>query len=88
MVFEAAEEPDAPGTHGSAGKDLLRRVGPQVVFQEIRDKMASSTEQKSFGNLDLANLKRELVNADREYRYNPGQYPRRLKVYGKLPDRT
>lgn len=86
VVFESAEEQDAAPPPSTAGQDLMRKVGPQVVFQEIRDKMAVSTEQRSFGTYDPAVLKRELINADREYRGNPGQYPRRLKVYGKMPD--
>lgn len=88
VVFEPEDESE--GTEGarrpsSAGHELLRRLGPQVVFQEIRDKMAVSTEQRSFGTYDLTVLKRELINADREYRAHPRQYPRRLKVYGKMP---
>ncbi len=88
VVFENTEEAEGMSPPSSAGLDLMRKVGPQVVFQEIRDKMSGSTEQRSFGTYDVATLKRELVNADREYRAQPGQYPRRLKVYGRMPDRA
>ncbi|MBM3274936.1 MAG: hypothetical protein FJZ00_07275 [Candidatus Sericytochromatia bacterium] len=82
VVFEGTEETEAGP---SSGRELIRRVGPQVVFQEIREKMAVTTEQQSFGRYDVVTLKKELINADREYRATPQNYPRRLKVYGKLP---
>ncbi|MBM3271494.1 MAG: hypothetical protein FJZ01_27980 [Candidatus Sericytochromatia bacterium] len=85
IVFEAAEEqegdPSGPGKQ--SGLEMLRKVGPQVVFQEIRERMAVSTEQRSFGRYDLPTLARELINADREYRSCPEAFPRRLKVYGR-----
>ncbi|MBU6428757.1 MAG: hypothetical protein KGR26_07105 [Cyanobacteria bacterium REEB65] len=77
--FEGGGEP-APG------QELARQFGPQVVFGEIRDKMAEAVERRCFGRYDIETLRRELTNADREYRANPRQYPRRLKVYGRLPD--
>jgi hypothetical protein len=79
VVFETADPAESPATHA----EMLRRVGPQVVLSEIREKMAVSTEQRSFGRYDLPTLARELANADREYRAHPEQFPRRLKVYGR-----
>ncbi len=82
VVFESGEENEAaPGR--ASGREMLRQVGPQVVFQEIRDKMAASTEQRPFGRYDLERLAKELINADREYRSFPEHFPRRLKVYGR-----
>lgn len=83
VLFE--DEETASPHHAS--RELARQVGPQVVFGEIRDKMAQDARRCSFGPYDIETLKRELVNADREYRSAPEQYPRRLKVYGRLPER-